>query len=175
MVGIFGWLDTHLPRVFYVAWWAAAGTVAAAAVLLGRNAERAAVLIAAAAVAGYAAVILGLVLEPGGFDLQGRYLLPIAVFIPLVGGFVLHRRNILPGLGPLLVGAMAAAVQFGAFWYNSRRYAVGSQGPALFLPAAQWSPPWGWPAVLGLAAAGSLLLVIALIPGRPDSRSWAEE
>jgi hypothetical protein len=175
MVGIFGWLDTHLPRVFYVAWWAAAGTVAAAAVLLGRNAERAAVLIAAAAVAGYAAVILGLVLEPGGFDLQGRYLLPIAVFIPLVGGFVLHRRNILPGLGPLLVGAMAAAVQFGAFWYNSRRYAVGSQGPALFLPTAQWSPPWGWPVVLGLAAAGSLLLVIALIPGRPVSGGGAEE
>jgi hypothetical protein len=68
---------------------------------------------------------------------------------------------------------MAAAVQFGAFWYNSRRYAVGSQGPALFLPTAQWSPPWGWPVVLGLAAAGSLLLVIALIPGRSVSGGGA--
>jgi hypothetical protein len=60
-------------------------------------------------------------------------------------------------------------VQFGAFWYNSRRYAVGSQGPAFFIPAAQWSPPWGWPAVLGLAGGGALLLLIALIPGRRAS------
>jgi hypothetical protein len=65
-------------------------------------------------------------------------------------------------------------VQFGAFWYNSRRYAVGSQGPAFFIPAAPWSPPWGWPAVLGLAACGALLLLIALLPGRRASAAGAK-
>jgi Predicted membrane protein (DUF2142) len=40
---------------------------------------------------------------------------------------------------------LTAAVQLLAFTANAHRYAVGVNGPWLFLDASQWSPPGGWP------------------------------
>ena len=45
---------------------------------------------------------------------------------------------------PPLFLAVAAALQLAGWWVNSRRYAVGTDGPAWFFGQAEWSPPGGW-------------------------------
>ena len=70
--------------------------------------------------------------------------------------------------------ALAGGVGFlhAVAWYsNARRSAVGSEGPWLFLPSAEWHPPLGWASgcVLALGCAVALPLCVWLA-GRTGAR-----
>ena len=101
-----------------------------------------------------------------GYGIQGRYVLPMSIAVPLVAGEILVRqRNRVDALGaggifvPFAVAM--AGLQLVAWWANAHRFAVGLGGPRWFFDTAQWVPPGGWWLWLGVAAAGALVLVAA--------------
>ncbi|MGW3043152.1 hypothetical protein ACWC9T_24590 [Kitasatospora sp. NPDC001159] len=109
-----------------------------------------------------------------GMIRQGRYLLPIAVGLPIMcaalcherlpwGGFAWRRLLVLSGFSLALVNAAA-------FVWALRRNAVGTDGPLLISPAA-WVPHGGWPiwvAVYSVAA-----LATGLLTAVSDNRGQA--
>lgn len=167
VVGQFGYLEWRLPIALLLLGAAAvAGMHVAAFAVAGRR-ERIALL---GALAGAVLVPLGLwvlFLRHTGFGLQGRHVLPLLVAVPLLGGEILVRaRDRLTAraraaLCVATAGAVAV-VHFGAWWYNARRAATGTDGPLLFLPDAEWSPPLGWTPWLLIAAVGAALVVAAI-------------
>src|SRR5262249_61530450 len=103
--------------------------VRATAVGVGRGRDRFALLLATGAAVLLAAAVYSVILSPLGWDLQGRYLLAPVALIALLSGFVVHQAGLRPRLDAPLVGLVAAALQFVAFWVNPRWYAVGPPRP----------------------------------------------
>jgi hypothetical protein len=147
-VGVFGPVNgTYLLPLGYIGWAVVVGVLVALALRYGGRS--AAMLVVAVAVA---AVALTVFLTPPqlrtGFGIQGRYLLPFYVTLPLIAAEVIRRGGgsahralnaiALPAIGVL------AAVQVVAWAQNSRRYAVGNNGPGLFALHARWSPAGGF-------------------------------
>jgi hypothetical protein len=163
-VGVFGRSDVSLPLVAYAAWALPVLILVAGALLLGRWRDRLALSLAAAATIGVAVTAVALVLAPVGWDLQGRYLLPVLGAIPILAAFVLHGARLHPRGDAFAVGVVVAGVQLLAFWESARRYAVGRHGPLSFIDAAQWSPPGGWTAWVVVAAVGVALVAASLVP-----------
>jgi hypothetical protein len=80
-----------------------------------------------------------------------------------------------PRADALLIGVAVVGVQLLALWENARRYAVGTGGPLNVLDSARWAPPGGWQPWLVLAAAGGLLVLLALVPltrRERDEEAW---
>ncbi|WP_235825675.1 DUF2142 domain-containing protein [Candidatus Frankia alpina] len=163
-VGVFGWASLPMPTYAYRIWWLA--VVALALVALAADPWRArlgfvAVLVGAAVVAVGLDVV---VLRQTRFPVYGRYLLPLAVLLPLAAGEIVTRRAArLPAAvrRPLQVAVplLVAAVHLVGLWANARRYAVGAGGPGWFLGRSQWNPPGGWSPWFALAVAGAACLV----------------
>jgi Predicted membrane protein (DUF2142) len=92
MVGVGGWFDIWMPMPFYYAWVSAAAALMVFAMVVSGTADRLRFLV----------LIFGVVVVPGiaqvaevnkvGFIIGGRYMLPLAVGIPLLGAFILERR-----------------------------------------------------------------------------------
>jgi Predicted membrane protein (DUF2142) len=179
-VGRFGSADTPLPQPLVEPWVACVVIVAGVGVVVGNRRERFGIvglLVASVVViVGYAASFDSL--TAGGLPFaQARHVLPFVLLVPLfVGEIVSQRSDRLGALKPhrlfLYCALVAGAVEVGAFYYDARRYAVGTLGQYLFfLPGhAAWSPPAGWLALMSMAIAGGALLVLAAvvdIRGRP--------
>jgi hypothetical protein len=149
LIGKFGYLEYRLPWIVYVAWFAAGFALVAAALLVARRRER----IALAAIVA-AALVLPMVMwiyaiRQTGFGLQGRYVLPALVAVPLVAGELIraHAAELGERLRRTLVTAIpltAAAAHLVAFY--------------VFLGDAGWTPPLGWLPWLLAAAAGAALI-----------------
>lgn len=177
MIGVFGWLDTGMPAAAYAAWRMMVLTLVVLSLLVApRRARRLLVTTIAAVI--IIAVLMGLfVTFPTGFDLQGRYLLPLAVSVPLLAGEVLRRNRAalgatMPRHLPLMAASVAAVVQVAGWYANARRQAVGVRGPVVFFGQGEWSPPGGWSswaAVVVLAAA--LLVTAATVAQSSQSRT----
>ena len=101
-----------------------------------------------------------------GIVWQGRYLLPLAVGIPLAAGWVLSasdawneamRSRWASGL-PLVV---LAVLQFTAFWWALHRNVIGiAEGWIGFEPV--WEPPLGWIALTVAYAASVAVWTVVL-------------
>ncbi|MFI9101164.1 DUF2142 domain-containing protein [Streptomyces fildesensis] len=173
MVAIFGSLNVAAPELTYVLWWVMAGCLVMLALATGRARE---IVVLAALMAGTAFGPLVLMAPQAahlGLIWQGRYLLAVAVGIPVLAAVVAGRRwsdlpeRLRTRLPLLLIGCWALA-QGGAFVWAALRYAFGranqfSGGPL------QWQPPVaGWSAaLLLLALSGFLLVLLAVRAGRP--------
>ncbi len=156
MVGVFGWDDTSAPAWTYRIW---AVAIVVLVVLAVRTGNRRGLLLLGWVVA--LCLLLPVVLSlPSahsiGIAWQGRYILPLAVGIPLLSA----------ALGAQVVRSVwIGRTFFVALWLASllayletlRRYAVGIYGPFDFL-GASWRPVEGWPLALGgyLFASGLL-------------------
>jgi Predicted membrane protein (DUF2142) len=172
-VGRFGDSDTLLPQPLVEPWVACVVILAGIAVAVGKRRERigiAGLLVAVVVVlVGYASAFDSL-LGGGLAYAQARHVLPFALLLPLFVGEVISR-----GAGRIGVRApdrlflwcavIAAVVGVAAFYYDARRYAVGTLGRFLFfLPGhAAWSPPSGWVVLLAMAGLGGALLVVAAL------------
>ncbi|HEY7201322.1 MAG TPA: hypothetical protein VIC57_13960, partial [Candidatus Dormibacteraeota bacterium] len=172
-VGVFGLGDITLPLGAYVAWGVLVVLGVAAAFVVGRWRDRLALLLAAGAAFGLAVVAQAFVLSPAGWDLTAGFLLPLLGAIPILAGHVLHCARLRARADALLVGLAVIAIQLLAFGESARRYAVGRHGPISFLDTAQWVPAGGWVLWIAVAAAGGLLILVALLPLRRDE--WDEE
>jgi len=146
-VGVLGWLDTVLPKVIYKSWYYLVIAVVAIALVRAKNSQRLALVavcvlsfVVPVAIVTRQAHILGIVW-------QGRDSLPL-----VVGVVVLACALLVPAGDPsrlarvfLCLGiAVIALNNMYAFYFNLRRYAVGSAGSHLFFLRNQgWSPPTG--------------------------------
>ncbi len=181
MVGQFGWMDTDLDPTVHMAFAAAAGVaVLLAAAVAGRR-ER--LLLAGLALA---VVVLPVVIHASqarslGIIWQGRYILPVAVGVPLLAGYVLVARLGAPRGATALparlvtrlvavVAAVAGAVQLAAIGQNLHRYINGTDGSWLVVEPGAWLPPLPLLLVgaLAVVACGAYaLLLVALARTRP--------
>jgi hypothetical protein len=166
MIGVFGWQDTLLPKGVYWAYLGGVVGLTTAALLMGRMRERLSILMAILGAYGLAVGFYALVLHPTGFDLQGRYVMPVLVLVPLVAAAVLARSWRNARFAPFAVGVAVAALQVLAVWINSGRYGTGVGGSSAFLVSPQWAPPGGWLPVLAATLLAAVLMVLALRPGR---------
>jgi len=168
MIGVFGWLDTPSPLATYLIWYAAVGFVALCA--LGCSAPRGAVaLLVLTALVVLVPVILSFEQAHRlGIIWQGRYIMPMAVGIPILA------TALSDGVGALgqFRSRMAVVIcitlgigEFAAFFTAQRRYASGLPGP-LFPESGTWSPPTGnglmtlWSLVASALLVGSIALVV---------------
>lgn len=172
-VGVFGRWDVMLPLAAYGAWGGLVVLGLSAALVVGRWRDRLSLLLVLAGAAGIAIVGQAFVLTPAGWDATASFLLPTLVAVPVLAAYVLHEVRVHPRTDALLAGLVVIGVQLLAFWENARTYAVGRHGTLNFPDVAQWAPPAGWLPWVVLAAAGALLLVLALLP--LSRREWDEE
>jgi hypothetical protein len=59
----------------------------------------------------------------------------------------------------VVVGIAAALMQVVGWYYNARRYAVGTTGPFVFFGSSEWKPALGWGAWLCVVLLGAGLIV----------------
>jgi hypothetical protein len=138
MLGVLGWLDTEIPVVAQTA--ISVVLVGLVVTALLRAPRQVAVVLVGVIVATAGAVLGFGALRPD--YVQGRYLLPLAVGVPLLAGLGLaesRRRLPAAALGAGL--GLVALAQTVAFYAVLRRYAVGIDGPWWFPPATGWEPP----------------------------------
>jgi len=162
-IGQFGWLDTAMPGWCYVAYLAILFVVVGIAIVLGSRADRWSLVAWLVGTVVLAYVTYSIVFYPVGAGLQGRHMLPFFMMVPLLAGVVvgdsLGAR--LPAALRWLAALIAVVIpvlQFVGLYLNARRYAVGANGPILFLSKSQWHPLFGWvPWLLG-GLAGAVLL-----------------
>jgi Predicted membrane protein (DUF2142) len=147
-VGRFGWLDSPLPVPAYLAWLVMLGGLLTLGVRASPSPLPNRLGLLVLGVVG-CTVALSALHRQTGFTLQGRYVIPLFVLVPLVAGELVHRNasrlsNALSRR--LLVGVVAtAAVVHGVAWLaNGRRASVGVDGSWLYALDPEWEPPLGW-------------------------------
>ena len=161
-IGVFGWLDTTMPRAAYLVWLGGVLVVVLAALLRAQGFELLGGIFIVATTLGIAVAITA-DFAPSALRVQGRYLLPLAMLIPLFAGASAGRsgwwRNRLGGV----IAVAVMPVHFVAWWSFARREAVGTDGPVSFLGVADWSPAGGWLPWLTLVVIGVALLMVAIV------------
>ncbi|MEO7014919.1 MAG: DUF2142 domain-containing protein [Leifsonia sp.] len=148
-LGVFGWLDTPLPWMFYALVVVAIGVLVILAV---SGAGRRATVVVVCALAGAVlvpAVVQGITISRTGLIWQGRYGLFLYIAVPLLAAWMLSRpaasRLDFLSVRVSWIGLGLCAL-FGplAFFTVLRRYTTGfGHGiGAMFSP--EWQPPLGW-------------------------------
>ncbi len=150
MVGVFGWLDTYAPIYTYVVWGMAVGLVILVALVVSRLRQSAALVLLIALVIVVPVMFgYGEARNVGPYFWESRYILPLAVGIPLVATMLINRARVIAKLHfrlTVLVCCVIGSANFLAFAEALRRNTVGVSGPINFLNGV-WSPPFGTPAV----------------------------
>ena len=162
MIGVFGWLDTLSPLLTYLFWYAAIGLFVLLALACARRRHSAALVLLMVVV-----VIAPVCISYGqahrlGIIWQARYIMPMAVGVPLMAVALVERSPALGGVRSRLatvVCALLAFAAFAAFAEALRRYVTGVKGPIDYLQGA-WQPPWG--ATTLTIAAFVLIALLAL-------------
>ncbi|MBR7836868.1 DUF2142 domain-containing protein [Actinospica durhamensis] len=169
MLGLVGWNDVHVPEATVLLWYGVLTALLLVALALGDLRERLALLATTALVFVFPIAFEAYAGADYGAGWQGRYMLPIAVGVPILAAEILVRRlgGLLPG--PILralvttLGGTVALAYLIEVWWAWRRYAQGLGPKAFTLPQhAPWSPRIGWPSALLLALAGCLGLFALL-------------
>ena len=180
-VGSFGWFDVDLPWPLYALWGVLVVGMVALALVVGSRRERTAVVALAALEVVGAVVVYAAVIRPTSpdFRMQGRYVLPLLVALPLVAGEVVHGNvgrvaSLLRGRASVLLGgAMAAAVAVhGVAWaVNARHYVVDAKFNEEY--PAGWEPIGGWAVWAVLVAAAVVVGWLGLASARGAGRGVA--
>jgi hypothetical protein len=146
-VGVLGWLDTPMPRNFYQAWYLLLAIVLAVAFVHATWRQRTWTI--ALCVMSYVipVVIVAHQAKANGIVWQGRDGMPLAVGALILAGALWGRQTNRAVFGRAVASLIVATVsglELIAFYVNLRRYAVGINGPRLFVLHHQgWSPPTG--------------------------------
>jgi hypothetical protein len=192
MIAVFGWLDTPAPMLTYDLWIGVTVTLALVAVALGKWRQILAVLMLGVAIVAIPVLAQGVEAKHIGLIWQGRYLLAVAVGLPILAGAVLAARASEFSEAPqanktgaataapvglptwldrrivLTLGTVLAFADLAAFFRAQRRYLTGLNGH-LLLTNITWQPPGTW--VLWMAlyvlALGSSVVLYAKLASTP--------
>jgi hypothetical protein len=144
IVGVFGWLDAPSPLLVVFLWCAALVGLTVVAFVVGSVGHRWALATALFVAVAIPPLIQSTQLDTSQPIWQGRYTLPLALGIPLVGGWAVDRsRHRLRASLRLRAQWLVAALAVGhviAFAYALRRYTVGVDGPVWFFGHEVWNP-----------------------------------
>lgn len=176
MIGNFGWLNVKAPYLTIVVWTAAIGVLLALGLSVSSRRASIALLLVGAATA-----LLPIVSEYREVPIigpfwQGRYTLPLAVGVPIVGAYLIGASSIGARLArsrlALVVGIALGVGQFLGFAQTLRRFTVGINGPFQYWANAPWAPPFGaLPVTLAFIVALVVWLVWMLGPTPEDVES----
>ncbi len=170
IIGHMGWLDTRVPNLVYQFWTVALVAGLVATLVLASRRFSATVLLGLATIVGIALAV-GSIRFP---YLQGRYVLPFAVGLPLVAGYGIAKtkRITFPAwlVGPAIVAF--TAMHTAAFTQSLRRYTVGHSGDWNFLFSPDWAPPLPPWLLLGgyLMAVGTLYTTLGAMAVSPKPK-----
>ena len=145
MIGVFGWLDTLVPNATVVLWLLAIGALVLFGVSAGSRRIAWALALTIALAFVVPVVIETAAASANNLVWHGRYTLPFAVGIPILGGYALRavegpRFAIARVAWWMSTGFVVAHVL--AFAEALRRYTVGINGPVFFFwHSTAWSPP----------------------------------
>lgn len=177
MVGVLGSLDTPTPLATFALWGAATSLLFALALLVARRGQLALLVALLVAVVLVPVIIEYQKARTVGLVWQGRYTLPLAVGIPILGCALVGRAGLAPLVTRRLATVVAVACGAGAilaFDEALRRYSVGTSGPIL-----AWTGPWQPPggdllAMVANAAAttGFVAVLWAVATGRMGRSRW---
>ncbi len=168
-VGTFGSLTVPLPFGAYRTWWLLVSAIICGAMWVGSRRERLLLAAVVALVLAFPVLFFAWVYRFTGFAMQGRYVLPVMVLIPLLAGEIIHRRlqtrptHRLRELLPAGAAVLVAGFQAYAWWFNASAVA-GVPNTIPFYAHAVWSPPLGWwPWIASAAVGTSALLAFAML------------
>jgi len=169
MLGLLGWNDVRVPEATVLLWYGVVAVILLVAVALGNRRERLALLATAALVFAFPMAFEAYAGADYGAGWQGRYMLPIAVGLPILGAEILMRR-LAESAPPAALRALAttlgvtlALAYLCEVWWAWRRYAQGLGPKAHTVPHhVKWTPLIGWPLTIALAAAGCAGLLALL-------------
>jgi hypothetical protein len=174
-VGVFGPLTVGLPAGTYWVWWGLVLLVSIGGLVMTGTRERIVIVLTALMAVAFPVLFFAWVFRNSGFGLQARYVLPMLILIPLLGGELLSRSladrpparvEWLPHAGI----AVAGGFQVFAWFINARDWA-GEPNSVWFPAGARWSPPLGWlPWTIMALGSFALLLVFAATGPRGPSR-----
>jgi hypothetical protein len=185
MVGVFGWLDTHMWAPAYLAWQYPAAALLLVALVAGTWTDRWRLLVVVVgSVVLSAAVEMQGANKYGGFIGQGRYLLPLLAGALILAAWIVEERGLATEhcrrLTRLIV-VITLPIQLHGLWVAMVRYQSGippHAGPADYNPlVGSWHPQVGSVAplamvVLGLGVLGWLGWRSAALPSSfPDDAS----
>jgi hypothetical protein len=162
-IGDFGLVNVPLPTPVRLVWWLLVIGLVALAVLLGRRRERVLMVVTVAVALVFPVLFYDWAYRFSGYPLQGRYVLPVLVLVPLLAGELIGRhsgdwRAGRSSLIPAGLIALTALVQTYAWWYASG-FAAGRPRTLQFFDHASWSPPLGWTPWIAIAAVGAAALL----------------
>lgn len=165
-VGQFGWLDVQMPTWITASWLVGTAILLLWGLARGGWRDRLIIVGMFLALGLVATVTYSRVFFGVGANMQGRHMLPFAVFLPVFAGIIvterISRRTVAKLMVPLALAV--SAVQFFALYLNGKRYAVGASSPLTwFVPDAKWSPPLGWLPWLILGLVACLAMVMSWI------------
>jgi len=162
MVGVTGWSEVLQPRLIYVAWFMAVGLLVLGGFTMGRRVEKFRLLFL---FLGTFVPLLGWELlranDSGWFN-QGRYFLPAAVGLPILGAYLIGRSGLAPATVRSITRTLAVVlvpIHLVCLAYTMCRW---QSGLVILNPLkGSWLPPLGpeLPLVLG---ALSVLVLLAL-------------
>ncbi|MFN8050854.1 MAG: DUF2142 domain-containing protein [Acidimicrobiales bacterium] len=164
MIAYFGWLDAGPVALAIWIWLALVVLVVALAAGTGRAWRSTVLLLTVAAVVVGPIVLQYPSAKAGHIIWQGRYILPIAMGVPVLAAVTLDTSQLSRRLGARVLTAIAAfatVAMVASHMSAMRRYVVGVEGPVNYLSGGAWSPPL--PALLLLAltvAVGSSVTVL---------------
>ncbi|MFZ0090520.1 MAG: DUF2142 domain-containing protein [Solirubrobacteraceae bacterium] len=162
-VGTFGSLTVRLPSSAYWIWWLGITATITGAMWVGSRRDRWLLGAVVVIVLTFPVLFFAWVYRFTGFGLQGRYVLPMIVLIPLLAGEIIRRRlqmrppHQLWRFVPGAAAALVACFQAYAWWFNAR-VAAGAPHSVRFYVHPSWSPPLGWWPWIAITALGAAAL-----------------
>jgi hypothetical protein len=164
MLGAFGWIDSPSPLVTFLIWYAAIGFVVLFAVAAAPARGVVTMTFLIVVVAFVPVVIVYHEAHHLGIDWAGRYTLPLAVGIPILGTALMDGADALTRVRSRVAAILCIGIgvgQFSGFFTALRRYAGGLPGP--MLPEnGTWAPPLGNGLMMLWALVATALLVGAI-------------
>ena len=167
MIGVFGWLDTFSPFVTYLAWSAVVGLLVLLALVCWRNIREATALVLLLALIILVPIVLTyLQARELGVIWQARYILPVAVGLPLLSAEIIEKSRVLRSIQShlaILLCALLVVGQACAFGQTIVRYSTGVGKAGGFLGnllRGSWQPPGGGGVLLVLLTCMMALLAI---------------
>jgi hypothetical protein len=162
MIGIFGWLDTLSPLLTYIFWYAAIGLFVLLALSCARLRHSAALVLLMVVVVFAPVIISYGQAHRLGIIWQARYIMPMAVGVPLMAVALVERSGALRGVRTRVATIVCVALTIAAgaaFAEALRRYVTGVKGPIDYL-GGSWQPPFG---ATTLTVAAFVLIVLLAV------------
>ena len=173
MISDFGWMGFKAPYAVIIIWAALIGFVLVLGLAISSRRAAAGLFFLAAATALLPVVFEYLTMRSAVAFWQGRYTLPLAVGVPILGAYLMGDSSIGNRLArsrlALVVGISLGVCHVLAFAQSLRRFSVGYNGAFKYWSNAAWAPPLGaLTLTFSFIAVLSLWLVWILRPGPSD-------